>query len=531
MAFTVCDTPDWLVGRQEPVFELVPDGDTRLGEKAVKFCRLAGMTLYPWQEQLLLDMLRTHRVGGDELFSAREVVVPLARQNGKGEVLVARELVGVYLLGEKTILHTAHFLDTALDAAGRLWEVISENPALMGFWGDGKQPRRMKGNGKESIQFPGLGDDAQIQFRTRTPKTGRGLSVELLVLDECFSLPNQINAGLESLTLAKPNAQRVYISSPVDRFEHFHGAVFSAKRWAARDGAENVLYKEWSMEPGADPFDPETWAKTNPSLVDAPKPGVQLVEIENKAASAKTSEVLRDAFIVENLGTGNWVPRDGEDLDFVPIIPVEDWRKHTVVWPGDVGDVFLAVDVSPGAKTASVVSATRTASGGVFLSIAPDVGFDRDALVNGVAGTVEVVDPSGVMVDTKSPASTLVKPLELVGVRCDEMTWTTVKAATEEFLTLWNEGRISHDGDERSERALLCAGFRETSGGRAFTPSREGDITPLVAASFAVWAVQSLSVEDVEPEKLSRKVGAGVPVGISNSDVQVPVNPVAALSF
>ena len=532
MGLAICKQPSWLIGHQEPVYQLVPEGNPRLGEKAVKFCRMVGLTLYPWQEQLLLDMLRTNTIGGDELFAAREVVVSLARQNGKGEVLVARELVGVYLLGEKTILHTAHFLDTALDAAGRLWEVISDNPALMNFWGEDKKPRRLKGNGKESIQFPGLGDDAQIQFRTRTPKTGRGLSVELLVLDESFSLPNQINAGLESLTLAQPNAQRIYISSPVDRFEHAHGAVFSAKRWAAQDGAHNVLYKEWSMGPEDDPFAPETWAKTNPSLVDAPKPGVQLVEIENKAASAKTSEVLRDAFVVENLGTGNWVPRDGDDSDFVPIIGLDDWDEKASVWPGLGVDTCFGVDVSPGAKTASVVAASRFSDGKVFLSIAPDVGFDRERLVSGVAETVQVVDPSGVLVDVKSPASTLVKPLEQVGVRCDEMSWTMVKAALEEFLTLWNEGRIRHDGDERWRDALLCAGFRETSGGRAFAPARDGDITPLVAASFAVWAVRNLGVDEVEVERLQSKQGAGVPVGIAEEMAGVPtVSPVLSLSF
>ena len=134
--------------------------------------------------------------------------------------------------------------------------------------------------------------------------------------------------------------------------------------------------------------------------------------------------------------------------------------------------------------------------------------------------------------DVKSPASTLVKPLEQVGVRCDEMSWTMVKAALEEFLTLWNEGRIRHDGDERWRDALLCAGFRETSGGRAFAPARDGDITPLVAASFAVWAVRNLGVDEVEVERLQSKQGAGVPVGIAEEMAGVPtVSPVLSLSF
>ncbi|MDK7090376.1 terminase family protein, partial [Escherichia coli] len=85
------------------------------------------------------------------------------------------------------------------------------------------------GNGKESIVFP---NGAIVYFRTRTKKTGRGLSVDFLVLDECFDLPHETYAALSKLTRARERAQTLFISSPVNRFEHLHGAVMSAKRWA-----------------------------------------------------------------------------------------------------------------------------------------------------------------------------------------------------------------------------------------------------------------------------------------------------------
>ncbi|MDK6717623.1 hypothetical protein QP297_25360, partial [Escherichia coli] len=108
----------------------VPEGDARRGEEAVQFARWCGMTLYPWQEGFLRDMCRTDASGN---WSAREVVGVVARQNGKGEVIVARELAGVFLFGEKTIFHTAHFMDTAIDAQKRLWEVIEANDELMAW--------------------------------------------------------------------------------------------------------------------------------------------------------------------------------------------------------------------------------------------------------------------------------------------------------------------------------------------------------------------------------------------------------------
>lgn len=110
-----------LLGVQEPRLSLIPEGDMRRGEEAVQFARWCGMTLYPWQEDLLRNMCRTDESGR---WSAREVLTVVARQNGKGEVLVARELAGIYLFGERSIFHSAHFMDTAIDAQRRLWEII-----------------------------------------------------------------------------------------------------------------------------------------------------------------------------------------------------------------------------------------------------------------------------------------------------------------------------------------------------------------------------------------------------------------------
>ena len=105
-----------LLGVQKPRLFSTPVGDVERGIKAVEFCRWVGMTLFPWQEDLLRDLCRTTLTPRSWVWSHRESVVVLARQNGKGEVLVARELVGVFLFGEKDLLHTAHFMDTAIDA-------------------------------------------------------------------------------------------------------------------------------------------------------------------------------------------------------------------------------------------------------------------------------------------------------------------------------------------------------------------------------------------------------------------------------
>ena len=65
----------------------------------------------------------------------------------------------------------------------------------MFWWADDfdEFPKLIKSNGKDAIHFP---NGAKIYFRTRTKKTGRGLSIDLLVFDECFDLPNEVYAAM-----------------------------------------------------------------------------------------------------------------------------------------------------------------------------------------------------------------------------------------------------------------------------------------------------------------------------------------------
>lgn len=487
-----------LLGVQEPRLSSIPDGDVARGDAAVAFARFCGMTLYPWQEDMLRDMCRTDEAG---LWSAREVVTVVARQNGKGQVLVARELAGVYLFGEKMIFHSAHFMDTAIDAQKRLWEVIASVDELMTWFEyadqspDGRAhegvPRKTTGNGKESITFP---NGAQILFRTRTKKTGRGLSVELLILDECFDLPNETYAALGKLVRAKERAQTVFISSPVNRLEHMHGAVFSAKRWAGIDGAKRILFKEWSPAPGDDPFDQSTWAACNPSMVDE-GPGAQLADIEADATAARNSEVLKESFMVETLAAGNWVPRDG-DTAADHIIDPDEWSAREVASPVVAGDSCMAMDVTPNGERVAMVAAVRTTTG-VHLSLGPLERFDRDEVVAAVSKAVEANDPVGVVLDPKGPASTLVSPLGKAEIEPYEMKWAQVSAATELFMQMFAEGRITHDGNPRWQEALKVAAFRPgTASGRALTRTG-GSVCELVAATFAVWGLVEFEIPDV----------------------------------
>ena len=499
---------DRLIGSQEPRLASTAHGDTTRGDAAVEFCRWAGMTLFPWQEDMLRDMCRTDE---DGLWSHRETVAVVPRQNGKGEVLIARELAGIFLFGEKEILHTAHFLDTSIEARDRLWDVIENNDDLMHWW-EGEHdglPWLIKTNGKEGIEFP---NGAKIRFRTRTEKTGRGLSIELLVFDECFNLPNQIYSAISKTTRAREMSHTIFISSPVDRFQHMHGAVFSAKRWAGIDGAPGVLFREWSIDPDfMDPFSREAMVQSNPSLVTKGV-GAQLADIVSDAESARSSEVLKAAYLVESLGVGNWVPRDDAEVEHDYVVDPGEWSQLAGVPEGATADNVVAVDTTPDGEHVSMVAAVRLSDDRVFLSLSPHEDFKRDELVASARDSIAENDPLALVLDGSGPVATLIDPLENAGVEPEVLTGGKVSAAYELFLRMIAERRIVHTDDPRWATAWAVAEERSTSRYRSLDRYK-GNVSALNAAAFAVWGLQEFAIPvEVDVKSKKRFVGAAAAV-------------------
>lgn len=496
-----------LIGQQQPRLSSIPEGDPARGKLAVDFVHTYGVDLFPWQDELLIDMSRdtvreVEQPGGSTVEqvvpAVSEVVVPLARQNGKGELLIASEMSGVYLFGEKTILHTAHLMDTAQDAQKRLWDVISENEDLMTWWEEDYDgvPEITTGNGKESIKFP---NGAVIYFRTRTEKTGRGLPVDRLIFDECFNLPQEVYAAMNYTTRARPRAQKIFISSPVNRRRHRHGKIFSAKRWAGIDGAPKVLFKEWSPDKGDDPHALETWAKTNPSLTRWGA-GVQLDEVQNDSNSAKNDDALLEVFLVEALGQGDWYPRAGdiEKRDHVIDLSILSSAARTVL-PAKTGDSCIAADTPPGGDGVAVWSAFRT-SYGAHLYRAPIEDMDTDQVAALITGTVKAADPVAVVYDPKTALSVITPRLTSAGIEPVRAGAQALTAAASTIVARMKEGTVTWDGCSQLTEAVEAADWRNIGEvGRAFT-RKTGVIHDLVAASLALWGLETFEIPDYVPD-------------------------------
>ena len=179
-----------------------PKARSSAGVEAVELAASAGLVLDDWQA-FALDCALGERKDGK--WSAFEVGLIVPRQNGKGSILEARELAGLFLFGEQLILHSAHEFKTAQEAFRRLLLLVENTDDLR------KRVSRIRtSHGEEGIE---LTTGQRLRFVARSTGSGRGFSGDVVILDEAYRLPREALGALMPTLSARPNPQLWYASS------------------------------------------------------------------------------------------------------------------------------------------------------------------------------------------------------------------------------------------------------------------------------------------------------------------------------
>jgi hypothetical protein len=218
----------------EPTFSRVPAGDETTGQDCVDLATAYGVLLDPWQTDIIRGLLREVEGG----WSASQAGLVVSRQNGKGQILVALELFGLFELGEQ-ILHTAHSVRTSSDAFRRLWGVVQAHSDLAG-----RVRRHSQMIGAEYLE---LDSGARISFSTRSASVGRGLSLDRLVVDEAEDLPAAEVGALAPTVFSRPRAQSLYFGTAPGATHD--SKAFAAMRSTAHDGL-NPRLAWWELVRG-----------------------------------------------------------------------------------------------------------------------------------------------------------------------------------------------------------------------------------------------------------------------------------------
>jgi hypothetical protein len=414
-------------------------------------------------------------------------------------VLEARELAGLFLFGERLIIHSAHEQATSSEHFLRLVQLIESAPDF-----SGRILKVSRGKGAEAIHVRGFdGGVTRIFFKTRTTGGGRGLTGDLVVLDEAMILPGSTMSALVPTMAARSihgNPQLWLTGSAVDKERHEHGLELARVRVDALRGAERLCYLEWSAATDVEDPDllppellksPDAWAQANPGLG---------IRISAEHVAGELDALGQRGFAVERLGVGDW-PDPSGDADRE--IRLDEWRALQDPESQPAGMLFMAFDVRPDRGAAAIGVAARREDDLFHVEVI-DHRAGTGWVVERLVDLVRAHGPHMVVLDESSPAASLL-PRVLARLAEEGLDETEVvplgarehAAACGVLVDAVRQQQVRHLGSQELVAAIRGAGKRPLGDSWAWGRLKsDADICPLVAVTLALGTLEATDVPE-----------------------------------
>lgn len=427
----------------------------------------AQLELDDWQRSFLLDALRANV---DEIWSAFEVAGVVPRQNGKGAIQEARQLTGLFVLGETLQIHTAHEFKTCTEHFLRVKGLIEGSDELF------RQVKIIRtGAGEQAVE---LKTGERLRFVARSGRSIRGFSADVVYFDEAFELPVATVGSVLPALSARLNPQVWYFSSAPHFGSEFLHAVLTR---AESDDPGRLFLRAWESDPETSPDNREAWARVNPAL------GIRIDQafVESEMRTLCSTPEGISEFKRERLGI-----REGGVAE-PGVIPFKTWQKLAIERPAGFKSVFYGLEVAPDASWSAVGSAGVLPNGHLYVD---NVRFDRGTswVLEYIADELYPKRRLPIRIDPSGAAGAFVRPLGDLGVEVVEVSGREYSKACAELLTAVTDGKLRHLGQESLDRSVQLAGKRliGQEGGWVWMRPSTVDISPLKAATLALSGVE-----------------------------------------
>jgi hypothetical protein len=397
----------------------------------------------------------------DGKWAASEVGVTVSRQNGKGSILEARELGGLFLLGER-IVHTAQQFRTATDAFTRILALVEGSPDLKA-----RVKRTLNSPIEKSIE---LKNGAKLMFIARGPNAGRGLTkTDLLVFDEAYDLNDAEREALVPTMTSSQNPQVWYTSSAGLP----HSVVLAQIRKRGIEGSPTLAYMEWSVpqpgygDPLPDPDDMANVAMANPSL------GTKFLGTDYLAMEAGSLSLAGRCR--ERLGVFDEVVGVTP-----PIFPGTSWEDVADDTSAIKGQIDFGIEVAQDRSWACIAVAGRRPDGLLHVQVA-----ENHPGTDWVVGKLRELGAEEVALSPNSPAGSLVEDIEAADMKVVKYPTADYAAACGRFYDLVVQRGLRHLTQGELDKAV--SGAVKRTSGDAYLFDRKGstDISPLSAVVLA----------------------------------------------
>lgn len=380
-----------LAAAERPRVLHVPRFSSSAGDEVIDLAATAGLILDPWQQFVLRNAMGER---ADGRWAAFEVGLAVARQQGKGSVLEARELAGLVLFGEMQIVHTAHELKTSMKHFKRLIRLFDGSDDLR------KRVKKViNSNGKEGLEMV---NGAVLECLARTKNAGRGFTGDLVVLDEAYALTDeQMEASMPTM-LAVDNAQVWYTSSPP--LDAVSGQILMAVRDRGESGTqERLAWFDYGLAGNLDKID-------DMDLDDKASWMAALPSMRSGRVREENVQVMRD--VLTNKGfareiLGIWPPKPSQ-VGF-RVIAERYWTGMLDPASQITGRPAIGVYVPPDRSYSAIAAAGRREDGGRHIELTGNAA-EGDDYRPGTAWIVPRLlqlnghDPSVMVIDDKAVA-------------------------------------------------------------------------------------------------------------------------------
>lgn len=463
---------------------VIPNGiATTAWPRVEAFWKPAGITFDLWQRGVGQVALGK-RKNGKYAATVGGVVLSIPRQVGK-TFLIGMIIVALCVLNPgMTVLWTAHRTRTATKTFDTL-KGIALRKHVRKFLRAGRNNGIRNANGEQEIRFS---NGSVIMFGAREQGFGRGFdAVDVAVFDEAQILTEKaLEDMVPSANQAQADAGALLFFMGTPPRPSDPGVEFTNRRARALDGrSKHTVYIEFSADETADPDDRDQWRKANPSY-----PSRTPLESMMRMREQLTDD---DSFMREALGV--WDPAGTSQ-----VIPEDSWRRVADQLSMPVDKLTLAIDVAPDRSSASVALAGLRPDGLWHVEL-DDHRKGVDWVIPWVRARAEknrlhavVADELSGLMESKHGRYFLTGTRVAVTRAAAE--GRDMAIASAKFFDAVMDESLRHTDQPQMNVALSVATKRPLGGGWAWNrKTGDSDITPVVAATLALWGAQSANVK------------------------------------
>jgi len=458
---------DGLATGQAPAHLWVPPFDMSHGDLAEQMGEWVGFDRDPGQ-RLFLDAVFAET--GEGIPACFEVGVVAPRQNLKTAALQEAALTWLFTMGLELIVWTAHLYDTAQKAHASMKSRIERNPDLRSQC---KWPPP-SAHGNEAIE---LKTGERIEFHARSSGGGRGLTGDKVILDEAFALKAGEMGALLPTMATRRDAQVIYASSA----GMLTSDVLRGVRDRGRKGGDpSLAWLEWCA-PRVDCEDPACFhvvgwpgcALDRRDLWWAANPALSAGRITEDVLVKFRLAMPPGEFAREFLGWWDDPPNLGGAFD------VEVWNALADRNVERGTEVAFGVAVAPDRSWAAIGAAWTRPDGLVHLSLSD------------YAPTTAWVPSRVADLKERYEGSTFAAPDDALDLApgAAKLGLPDQRRAYIGFDDALTARSVRHDDDAALNTSVRGAAWRKTGESKVLDRFGVVEISPLVAVTFARWAL------------------------------------------